>query len=810
MISKASELSSFLYEEKSKIDKYKNEVIKDYWVCKVSRESSVLARKEVLMGKANFGISGEGKELPQIALSKFFKKGDHRNGYYRDQTWAFALGISDVQDFFAQLYGDPLHDPFSGGRQFNNHFASRMIDENGDWLSQLDRYNFGSDISSLAGQMGRALGTAMASVKYREIEALKDNEKFSNNGNEVSFVSSGDAALAEGPFWETLNAACVTQVPMAISIWDDGFGISVPAKYQIAKESISEIVKGFEKKRGTNGLYIYKAKAWDYPALVAMYEKGIAKIRKNHIPGLFHIEECTQPLGHSTSGSHERYKTPERLQYEMDKDGITHMGNWMVQMEILTQEALDDLNKTAIEYVKSEKKKAWNKYLAYPKEMLARLKTAYEGLKREGAEELQGFEELYKELSKMTIPMVFEILANARKMLYLTIGMTSGFRREVEEIVLTMKRKGDDGYDRHLFSEGDKSPLNIAPVPAEYDASAPEVPGYQVLNAFFDKAFERDPRLLAFGEDVGKIGDVNQGLAGLQEKYGEARVFDTGIREWTIVGQGLGMAMRGLRPIAEIQYLDYLPYAFSPLADDVATLRWRSNGIQKAPLIVRTRGHRLVGIFHAGSQLGLLISSIRGMHLCVPRNMTQAAGMYNTLLSGEDPALVIEVLSGYRYRERMPVNLDTFKVPLGVPEIIRQGSDITLVTYGAMVRICGKACEILENLGVSVELIDVQTLLPFDLEGVILDSLNKTNRVLFADEDVPGGATAYMLQQVIEKQGGYFLLDSPAQTLTAKEHRPAYSKDGEYFSKPSVEDVVDKVYSILREADPQKYSAIII
>ncbi len=807
MISNASELTPFLNEEKTKVDRYKNEVIRDYWVCRVSREASILARKEVLMGKANFGITGEGKELPQIALAKFFKKGDHRHGYYRDQTWAFALGVSDVQDFFAQIYGDPVNDPFSAGRQFNNHFATPMLDDQGNWLNQLERYNFGSDISSLAGQMGRGLGAAMASKKYRNIAELDNNKLFSNKGNEVSFVSTGDAALAEGAFWETLNAACVTEVPLAISVWDDGFGISVPAKYQIAKENISEITKGFAKGKSTNGMYIYKAKGWDYPGLVEMYEKGIAKIRKNHIPGLFHIQECTQPLGHSTSGSHERYKKPERMQYEQDKDGLKHMGEWMIESGILAQEALDAIDAAALEYVKAEKQKAWKKFLAYPKEILSRLKEIYKGIKSEVGEQ-SDIIALEGELKKMAVPAVFEILANARRLLYTTARANSSSRQALIALVNEVQQRGEQLYDPYLLNEGTQGALNVPPVPAEYDEDAKEVPGYQVLNAFFDMAFERDPRLLAFGEDVGKIGDVNQAMAGLQEKYGEERVFDTGIREWTIVGQGEGMAMRGLRPIAEIQYLDYLPYAFSPLTDDVATLRWRSNNQQKAPLIVRTRGHRLVGIFHAGSQLGMLINSIRGMHLCVPRNMTQAAGMYNTLLSGDDPALVIEVLSGYRYRERMPSNLDAFKVALGVPEVLRSGSDLTLVTYGAMVRICNEACEILANLGIEVELIDAQTLLPFDLEGVILSSLQETNRILFADEDVPGGATAFMLQQIIEVQGGYRYLDSPAQTLTAKEHRPAYSKDGEYFSKPSVEDVVDKVYAIMHESDPAQYPAI--
>ncbi len=807
MISNASELTPFLNEEKTKVDRYKNEVIRDYWVCRVSREASILARKEVLMGKANFGITGEGKELPQIALAKFFKKGDHRHGYYRDQTWAFALGVSDVQDFFAQIYGDPVNDPFSAGRQFNNHFATPMLDDQGNWLNQLERYNFGSDISSLAGQMGRGLGAAMASKKYRNIAELDNNKLFSNKGNEVSFVSTGDAALAEGAFWETLNAACVTEVPLAISVWDDGFGISVPAKYQIAKENISEITKGFAKGKSTNGMYIYTAKGWDYPGLVEMYEKGIAKIRKNHIPGLFHIQECTQPLGHSTSGSHERYKTPERMQYEQDKDGLKHMGEWMIESGILAQDALDAIDAAALEYVKAEKQKAWKKFLAYPKEILSRLKEIYKGIKSEVGEQ-SDIIALEGELKKMAVPAVFEILANARRLLYTTAGANSSSRQALIALVNEVQQRGEQLYDPYLLNEGSQGALNVPPVPAEYDEDAKEVPGYQVLNAFFDMAFERDPRLLAFGEDVGKIGDVNQAMAGLQEKYGEERVFDTGIREWTIVGQGEGMAMRGLRPIAEIQYLDYLPYAFSPLTDDVATLRWRSNNQQKAPLIVRTRGHRLVGIFHAGSQLGMLINSIRGMHLCVPRNMTQAAGMYNTLLSGDDPALVIEVLSGYRYRERMPSNLDAFKVALGVPEVLRSGSDLTLVTYGAMVRICNEACEILANLGIEVELIDAQTLLPFDLEGVILSSLQETNRILFADEDVPGGATAFMLQQIIEVQGGYRYLDSPAQTLTAKEHRPAYSKDGEYFSKPSVEDVVDKVYAIMHESDPAQYPAI--
>ncbi len=798
MVTRAEPLAKFLYPEDKAENRYKNEVIRDFWVCVVSRECSILARREVLTGKANFAITGEGKEVPQVVLARYFQKGDFRAGYYRDQAWMFALGICDVQDFFAHLYGDPEHDPFSGGRQFNNHFATPFIDADGNWLPLAERYNISSDVSCIAGQMGRGLGFALASKKFRNCPELHQFSELSNNGNEVSFITSGDAGLAEGAFWETLNAACVMQVPAAFSIWDDGYGISVPIEYQIAKADISKITQGFKATKTEKGLYIYTAYAWDYPGLIKTYEKGIALVRKEHAPALFHIKECTQPLGHSTSGSHERYKSPERLKWEEEKDGIRHMGAWMVQTGILTEEQIEALREEAKTYVRSEKDKAWKRYIRYGKDLKDQLASIYSDiLSRHGSDSY--IQELAAKLRSLNPPFWYEVLSNARRLAYAIKDLDDEASARLDALINQSIDRGKKSYNTYLYSESPKSPLHVQAVPAQYAPDAEEVPGYQILNAFFKIAFERDPKLFAFGEDVGKIGDVNQGMAGLQQLFGEERVFDTGIREWTIVGQGQGMAMRGLRPIAEIQYLDYLPYAFSPLTDDVATLRWRSRNQQQTPVIIRTRGHRLVGIWHAGSPIGMLANSMRGIHVCVPRNCTQAAGMYNTLLQGDDPAIVVEVLNGYRVREKMPSNLGEFTVPLGVPEVLRPGTDITLVTYGAMVRICQEACQLLERMGIDVELIDIQTILPFDIHGVILESLKKTGKILFADEDVPGGATAFMMQQVIERQGGFEWLDYPPQTLTAQPHRPAYSKDGEYFSKPSVEDVVEKVYSIVHE-----------
>jgi pyruvate/2-oxoglutarate/acetoin dehydrogenase E1 component/TPP-dependent pyruvate/acetoin dehydrogenase alpha subunit len=773
---------------------YRKEVLSDFKICCLSREASVIARKEVLTGKANFGIIGDGKEVAQVAMAKAWRKGDFRSGYYRDQTLMLALGLMNLDEFFAQLYGDPYNDPFSGGRQMNCHFATQFVDAEGNFLDLKNRYNITSDIAPTAGQMARGLGLAFASKKFRENPALCGD--LSDNGNEVAFVTIGDASTSEGAFWETVNAAGVMQVPLAISVWDDGFGISVPKKYQTTKESISEILAGFQAKKGdTSGLEIYVGKAWDYAGLCQLYRDAIDEMRVSHRPVVFHIQEVTQQLGHSTSGDHRRYKSPERLQFEEEFDCNRRMAAWMIESGIASPEE--------IERIKAEAKReateaAQRAYRAYH-DKVAQVKNELISILQKFPSE-PGIVGTLNELSQKREPLRYEILEAARRGLFSISSKNSAETAELESFVSRERLEGDFIYSKNLLSESPKSPLNVPVEAAIYSNESPLKDGYEVLNACFDKNLEKIPGLMFFGEDVGQIGDVNQGLRGMQQKHGEARVFDTGIREWTIMGQAIGLAMRGLRPIAEIQYLDYLLYGLAPLSDDLATVRWRSNNQQVAPAIIRTRGHRLVGVWHAGSPLGMMLGSLRGMHVCVPRNMTQAAGMYNTLLRGDDPAIVVEVLNAYRFKERLPDNIGSFTVPLGVPEVLREGSDVTLITYGACVRVAEKACELLAQQGISVELIDVQTLLPFDLPQVCIESLKKTNRVVFLDEDFEGGASAFMLQQVLEKQGGYRWLDSQPVTLFAKPHRPAYGQDGDYHSKPQVEDVVDAVVQMVREA----------
>ena len=768
-------------------------VLQDFWIACISREASILGRKEVLTGKAKFGILGDGKELPQLALAHFFKKGDFRSGYYRDQTWMMALGLCSVEAFFAQLYADPKQDPFSGGRQMNNHYATPLIDSQDQWTTHTDRYNVSSDISSTGGQMARALGLAMASKKYRNLKGLDANNKFSDKGNEVVFCSIGDASTSEGIFWETLNAAAVTKVPLAVVVWDDGFGISVPKELQTTKGSISEIARGFEVDDKGNGIDIYEAKAWDYPALVNVFDKAAAKTRKEHRPCLIHIQECTQPQGHSTSGSHERYKTKERLEWEVEYDCIKKMEEWILSNGFTTEEALTKMKVDAKAYVKQGSKNAWTNFQSSTKGARKELVQLYKAAP-DNAVKTKGLEEL-----ESPLPLAgAEVLDLARRLQSQLKIEGQAVAAELTEFVDKHREKGADTYNTYLYSEANTSALNIPAIPAEYSEASTQMNGYQVINAFFDQTFERYPEAVAFGEDVGQIGDVNQGFAGLQEKYGKERVFDTGIREWSIMGQAIGLAMRGFRPIAEIQYLDYLIYGMSPLSDDLATLRYRSNNQQMAPAIIRTRGHRLEGIWHAGSPLGMMINSFRGLYICVPRNFVQAAGMYNTLLQSTDPAIVVEVLNGYRLKETKPDNLAEFTVPLGSPEVITAGTDLTIVTYGACVRYAQEAIDRLSSI-YSIELIDVQTLIPFDLEQTIVESLKKTNRVLFFDEDVPGGATAYMLQEVLEKQGGYYHLDAAPKTLTAQAHRCAFGSDGDYFSKPQVQDVVDTVMEMMGE-----------
>ncbi|HRG32226.1 MAG: transketolase [Saprospiraceae bacterium] len=781
---------------------YKREVIKDLWVCLVSREVSLLGRKEVLTGKAKFGILGDGKELPQVAMARAFKKGDFRSGYYRDQTFMFALGLCSVKEYFGQLYADPQNDPFSGGRQMNAHFATPLIDQEGNWTDHTKTYNVSSDVSSTGGQMARALGLALASKHYRQNKELKSYRKsFSNKGNEVSFVTIGDASTSEGVFWETMNAASVLQVPLAVCVWDDGYGISVPIALQTVKQNISEALSGFEKNKDGNGLKIFTAKAWDYPSLVKLFHEGVEEVRREHVPGLFHIKEVTQPQGHSTSGSHERYKSKKRLDWEEKFDCIKMFSEWITEKGIASKELCDELKELSKIHVRDQKNEAWSDFL-----------TSGQSRKRELLNILE---------SKADIPFVdqavkvihatkdiswHELVQIARNCIGKSRkhGLSSGLTL-LDEWISNQFQQAQVDYHAHLYSETAFSALKVKETPPQFSEGTKEMNGYQIINQYFDQLLAKYPEVVAFGEDVGMIGDVNQGFAGLQEKYGDLRVFDTGIREWTIIGQAIGMSMRGLRPISEIQYLDYIVYALSPLMDDLATLRYRSDGIQRAPTIIRTRGHRLEGIWHSGSPIGMLLNSLRGVHVCVPRNMTQAAGMYQTLLQSDDPGLVIECLNGYRLKEKMPDNLGEYTIPLGRVEVLRQGNDVTLVTYGSCVRIAEKAIEQLSEFGIEVELIDVQTLLPFDLDRGILKSLRKTNKLVILDEDVPGGASAYILQQVLEEQNAFRLLDCNPVSITASAHRPPYGSDGDYFSKPNAEDVTERIYQLMHEYEPSKY-----
>ena len=785
-----------LQEVNKKEDEFIREVIADFWICCVSREASILGRKEVLSGKAKFGIVGDGKEVPQVALARSFQKGDWRSGYYRDQTWMFASGISSVEDFFAQLYADTANDPFSGGRQMNCHFATPVIDQNGNWLPQDNRYNVSADISSTGGQMARAVGIAQASTWYRHHAELGRQMQMSQDGNEVCFVTIGDASTSEGVFWEAINAAAVIKAPMAVSIWDDGYGISVPTALQTTKQSISRLLEGFHIDENGEGIYLYTAKAWDYPGLCEMYERGIQKVRKNHLPAVFHIQEVTQPMGHSTSGSHERYKTPERLKWETDNDCIVKMGEWMVDAGIVSQKKLDEIRQNAIQYARECKQKAWEAFIQPVREKKQELLAIFNALPEE-IRQSEAMSHVAAELNSGLEVLFSEVLGMASKLKFILASSFQSRNEDLENLITAWNKEGSRAFNTHLYATGKGSALEVPVVPAHFSEASDVVTGYQVLNRYFDQLLARDSRVVAFGEDVGQIGDVNQGFAGLQDKYGKERVWDTGIREWTIMGQAIGLALRGLRPIAEIQYLDYLIYGITALSDDLASLRYRTNGMQTAPAIIRTRGHRLEGIWHAGSPMGMLLGSLRGLHICVPRNMLQAAGMYNTLMQSNEPGLVIECLNGYRLKERCPDNLDAFTVPLGMPEILQPGTDITLVTYGSCIRIAQEALSILDNFDISVELIDVQTLLPFDLEHVISHSLRKTNRILFLDEDVPGGATAYMMREVMENQNGYFLLDEKPRCLTAKAHRPAYGSDGDYFSKPNVAEVVETILEIV-------------
>lgn len=795
--------------EKISSEKFAEIVKNDYRLAVESREASLIGRREVLTGKAKFGIFGDGKEVAQIAWAKVFRNGDFRSGYYRDQTFMMAIGQLTTQEFFASLYADTNHDNerASGGRQMNGHFATQSLDENGNWKNLMEQKNSSADISPTAGQMPRLVGLAEASKIYRNNPDLHDRTHFSNKGNEIAWGTIGNASTSEGPFFEAFNAAGVLQVPMVISIWDDDYGISVHSKYQTTKENISEILKGFQREEGTNGYEILKVKGWDYPALIETYEKAEQLAREEHVPVMIHVDEITQPQGHSTSGSHERYKSEERLNWEREHDCIVKMRQWMESTGISNAEELDEIEKAAKKSAREAKAAAWKDFLAPIKESI--------GLVSGIIEEMAGSAQAGSELSKlagdlrgMMDPLHRDVVATARRAIWLTREETGEPRQRLLSWLEEAYKTNADRFNSYLYSQSEDTPLRIDAVKPEYSDDSKEVDGRVVLRENFDRILAEKPEVVIFGEDSGKIGDVNQGLEGLQGKHGENRVYDTGIREATILGQGIGMAMRGLRPIAEIQYLDYVLYALQIMSDDLSTVQYRTRGRQKAPLIVRTRGHRLEGIWHSGSPMGGIINLVRGMHVCVPRNMTQAAGFYNTLLDGDDPGLIVECLNGYRLKERIPENLAELRTPLGVIEILKPGEDITLVTYGSNCRIAAAAAEELEKLDVSVELIDIQTLLPFDRSHQIVESVKKTNRLVVLDEDVPGGASAYILQKVLEEQGAYRYLDSKPLTITAKAHRPAYGTDGDYFSKPSVEDVVEEVYGVMSEFDPSAYPAI--
>lgn len=790
----------------------KQQVIADFRLANLSRFLSITGRREVLSGKAKFGIFGDGKEIIQIAMAKQFRDGDWRSGYYRDQTWMMAMGLYTAEEFFHQLYGTTGVDERHGskGRVFNNHFMVPNINPDGSWKDLTRQKNSSSDISPTAGQMPRLLGLAYASKLFRQNKDLHGFTTLSLKGNEVAFGSIGDASTSEGHFWETMNAAGVLQVPMAVSVYDDGYGISVPKKYQTTKGSISDILRGFETEPGRPGIRIMKGKGWDYPGLLKLYEEGIEYCRKEHSPVLFHIEEVTQPLGHSTSGSHERYKTTERLKWEEEFDPIRKMREWILENGIATSDELDAARLSAEEEVNAARKSAWEifqKPVRIERDALVRIINERPCSCADDSKE-SSVQKIADDLSKIIAPIRRDNFVAARKILRNVCNSCTRAEGLKEELNIWLKRNWEDAaksYDSFLYNSTGTSSLKVRPLPPVYSENSPEVPGRQILRENYDRLFSKYPLLVTFGEDTGNIGGVNQSLEGLQKKYGELRITDTGIREATILGQGIGLALRGMRPIAEIQYLDYLMYALQLVSDDLATTHYRTAGRMIAPLIISTRGHRLEGIWHSGSPMSMLINSVRGVYVCSPRDMTRAAGLYNTLLEGNDPAIVIEPLNGYRLKERMPDNIGEFKIPLGIPEVLNEGTDITIVTYGSTVRIAQDAVRQLSMHGISAELIDVQALVPFDLPGVIAASIRKTSRVLFVDEDVPGGTTAYMMQEVVERQGGWQYLDSAPKTLTGKEHRPAYSSDGDYFSKPNAEDIFDTVYSIIRETNPSRY-----
>lgn len=788
---------------------FKKIVLNDYRIGFESRQASLIGRREVLTGKAKFGIFGDGKEVAQLAMAKAFRKGDWRAGYYRDQTFMFATGMSNLPEFFAQLYAYPdvQKDPASAGRQMNCHYATRFVNEDGSWVNQAETMNCSADISPTGGHMPRLLGLAYASKLYRQNKELEYLNTFSVNGNEVAFGTIGNGSTSEGLFFETLNAAGVLQVPMAISVWDDAYAISVPAKLQTTKEDISEILKGFQRETGTNGYEIFKVRGWDYVALCETYERAITLCREEHVPVLVHVNEMTQPQGHSTSGSHERYKSKDRLAWEEEHDCLLQMRKWMIASAIATEAEMDELETTAKKYVRECQRAIWDQLGEEIRIELNEAAQLIEQLANDSSTE-DKLLAVVAELRECPDPGRKDVFTAVRKALRLTVNESLPAKQVLISWLNDEQVKNAERFNSKLFNETPQSPFKVQQVPVKYDENARMLDGRELLNACFDANFERDKTIVAFGEDVGAIGDVNQGFAGLQLKYGDLRLTDTGIREATIIGQGLGLAMRGLKPIAEIQYLDYILYSLNVLSDDLATLSYRTKGGQKAPLIVRTRGHRLEGVWHSGSPLGLILSSMRGLHICVPRDMTQAAGMYNTLLRSDEPALVIECLNGYRLKERFPANVGEFTVPLGKAELLREGTDITVISYGSTLRIVMDAAAELEKMGIQIEIIDPQTLYPFDLDNISGKSLKKTSKLLIVDEDVPGGASAYILQNILEVQKGYYSLDAQPKTLCAKEHRPPYGSDGDYFSKPSEDDIIEAVYSLMSDADPKKFPPI--
>ena len=786
---------------------FKKEVLNDYKIATTSRECSLLGRREVLTGKAKFGIFGDGKEVPQLALAKAFKNGDFRSGYYRDQTFMMAIGEMTIEQFFAGLYGhtDLTHDPMSAGRQMGGHFATHSLDENGQWKDLTQQKNSSADISPTAGQMPRLLGLAQASKIYRNVSVLPKKNKFSENGNEIAWGTIGNASTSEGLFFETINAAGVLQVPMVMSVWDDEYGISVHAKYQTTKENISEILKGFQRDDNNNGYEIFTVLGWDYAALVSTYQRAAQIAREEHVPVLIHVKELTQPQGHSTSGSHERYKNAERLAWETEYDCLVQMRLWMIANTIASTEELDEIDTIARKEVLECKKAAWNAFVEPIKKEQTELITLLETIAATSVNRV--FIQKYtNDLKEIKEPIRKDILTISRKILRMIVGEKNQplLATWITNYTNTIQPK----FSSHLFSESAQNVFSVKEVLPTFDASSEDVDARLVLRDNFDTLFAKYPEVLIFGEDSGNIGDVNQGLEGMQEKFGELRVADVGIREATILGQGIGMAMRGLRPISEIQYLDYLLYAIQIMSDDLATLQYRTKGRQKAPLIIRTRGHRLEGVWHSGSPMGMIINAVRGIHVLVPRNMTKAAGFYNTLLETDEPALIVECLNGYRLKEKMPLNLGEFKTPIGIVETIRSGTDLTIVSYGSTLRLVEQAAKELQEVGINCEIIDIQSLLPFDINHDIKKSLSQTNRLLVVDEDVPGGASAFILQQILDVQNGYDYLDSKPQTLASKAHRPAYGTDGDYFSKPSSEDIFEKVYTMMNEVNPSDYPSL--